>query len=128
MKKIPWNKGKKGLQVAWNKNKRGFNWGVKGKRHYLFAGNKRVEYNGYITVWIGGKRIPEHRHKIQTKIGRKLKKYEYVHHIDGNPANNKLINLLIVSPKEHRAIHNKDNKYYKLRKHTCNKVCYSKHK
>lgn len=40
-----------------------------------------------------------HVYKVEKYIGRKLKEKEIVHHIDGNPLNNKLSNLYIFSKR-----------------------------
>lgn len=58
-----------------------------------------------------GKRIfiDEHRFVMEKHIGRKLNKNEIVHHIDGNKSNNNINNLQIMSKKEHRILHLKDN-------------------
>ena len=48
---------------------------------------------------------PEHRVVMENHLGRILRKDEYVHHIDGNSLNNKLSNLMVVSPSEHRRLH-----------------------
>ena len=45
------------------------------------------------------------RYTMQKHIGRKLKTEEMVHHIDGNPENNDIKNLQIVSRAEHKRIH-----------------------
>ena len=58
-----------------------------------------------------GKRIfiDEHRFVMENHIGRKLNKNEIVHHIDGNKSNNNINNLQIMSEKEHKILHLKDN-------------------
>jgi hypothetical protein len=48
---------------------------------------------GYIVVKIGGKWVLEHRYVMEQKLNRQLGRYEYVHHIDGNKANNSPENL-----------------------------------
>lgn len=47
---------------------------------------------------------------MEEKLGRPLKPYEDVHHIDGNPLNNSLHNLEIVCHGEHQRNHSR--KYY----------------
>lgn len=48
----------------------------------------------------------EKARKIMAKeIRRELSIYECVHHIDGNPFNNNLENLMILSREEHNSIH-----------------------
>ena len=46
-----------------------------------------------------------HRAAVQHIIGRNLRTDEHVHHINGNPFDNRLENLMIVSPKKHMQIH-----------------------
>lgn len=54
--------------------------------------------------FVGGKL--EHRDKMEKKLGRKLKRSEIVHHIDGDPTNNDIDNLqLCPSIAAHLAIH-----------------------
>lgn len=60
-----------------------------GRRSYPSQG-------GYIMLRVGpNKRIFEHRFFMEQKIGRKLKKGEVIHHIDGNPSNNNIKNLVL---------------------------------
>ena len=56
-----------------------------------------------------GKRvfIDEHRYVMQQFLGRKLKKNEVVHHIDGNKSNNNIENLQLMTKEEHSRYHAK---------------------
>lgn len=49
--------------------------------------------------------IPEHRLIMERHIGRRLRDNEVVHHIDLDPTNNEITNLLLCSPREHALIH-----------------------
>jgi HNH endonuclease len=66
----------------------------------------------YRVLKIKGRRISEHRWVMEQHIGRKLRQFEYVHHLDGNKTNNCLSNLKIVSPREHGIEHT----YYPIEK------------
>jgi len=73
-----------------------------GKRgwNYNPEGNRRKD--GYWRVTIDKGRVLKHRHLVEKELGRKLRKEEVVHHIDGNPSNNRLENLkLFNSHSEH---------------------------
>lgn len=68
-------------------------------------GTKRIDSYGYILIKLKDKWIPFHRYKIELYIGRKLKKTEIIHHIDGNTKNNNLKNLYIFnSPNTHHSV------------------------
>lgn len=49
--------------------------------------------------------VYEHRLLMEKALGRKLRSGEVVHHIDGNPSNNSLNNLEILSNREHAKHH-----------------------
>lgn len=42
---------------------------------------------------------------METKLGRKLKDTEIVHHIDGDKTNNNINNLCLMTAKEHSRLH-----------------------
>ena len=46
-----------------------------------------------------------HRHIASLKIGRWLRRWEHVHHIDGNKENNDPANLAILTNSEHAKLH-----------------------
>ena len=54
-----------------------------------------------------GKRIikEEHRKIMEEYLGRKLTRYEVVHHIDGDKSNNDINNLALMTLEEHSRLH-----------------------
>uniref|UniRef100_A0A6H1ZH35 Putative homing endonuclease n=1 Tax=viral metagenome TaxID=1070528 RepID=A0A6H1ZH35_9ZZZZ len=61
------------------------------------GGRFTCKKKGYIYLRKNNKYISEHTFVMEKKIGRKLVNGEVVHHRDGNPSNNKLSNLLLLS-------------------------------
>lgn len=75
---------------------------------------------GYRMITVGKhKMMLEHRLVMEKHLGRKLKTFEHIHHIDGNKLNNKISNLEITNvidhAKEHYAQGNGLSKYNKSR-------------
>ena len=54
---------------------------------------------------VKGKRIDEQRFIMEQILGRKLERYEIVHHKDGNKLNNTPDNLVVMTLKEHTRLH-----------------------
>lgn len=52
-----------------------------------------------------GRRMDEHRFLMEQHLGRKLSRFEFVHHINGDKKDNRLENLKVVTPKEHAKEH-----------------------
>lgn len=52
--------------------------------------------------------ILQHRWIMEEHLGRKLLPNENVHHIDGNPGNNDLSNLIILTKSAHHSLHGKN--------------------
>lgn len=76
----------------------------------------------YIKKWINNKCYLEHRLIMEKYIGRKINDNEQVHHIDGNPKNNNINNLQLLTQKEHMQLHNKlKTKYININCGYCNK-------
>ena len=57
---------------------------------------------------------------MEQHLGRKLKRYEVVHHINGNKLDNRLENLVLMSMSEHSKLHNRIYPH-RLRCAVCNK-------
>jgi hypothetical protein len=47
----------------------------------------------------------EHRQVVEAKIGRNLRRRDYVHHINENPRDNSIYNLALLTPAEHARLH-----------------------
>lgn len=56
----------------------------------------------YKYIIVSGKRVREHRWIIENKMGRKLEKWEHVHHINGNGLDNRIENLQLLSNLDHQ--------------------------
>lgn len=69
---------------------------------------------GYIQLRIEGKTIQLHRIIMGKHLGRKLRRDEVVHHIDGDKLNNDIKNLYLCKDrKTHRKIHGSISRIYK---------------
>jgi hypothetical protein len=91
-----------------------------GKNHPMWRGGKRKLRRGYIGICLEPddplismatvhrkERIAyEHRVVIARSLGRPLHRWETVHHINQNKADNRMENLIIVINSRHRKIHN----------------------
>jgi hypothetical protein len=60
--------------------------------------------------------VTEHRWRMEMHVGRRLGRFEFVHHINGDKRDNRLDNLEIVTPKEHAQRHGQQ-------KYPLTKVC-----
>ena len=78
---------------------------------------KKVSGGKYIKIYIRGRgNVWEHRYIMEQELGRRLNSWEQVHHIDNNPENNAIENLMLVKPKEHNIYTIMEKVIRKLRK------------
>jgi hypothetical protein len=97
---IPWNKGKKGVQVAWNKGKENPHW--KAEKNPRWNPNKIDNYNHEFTKELKEKILKRDNYTCQNIAcaltnDDSLKKWGAnlsIHHIDRNKKNNKEENLV----------------------------------
>ena len=59
----------------------------------------------YLAIKINGTKHDLHRVIVENKLGRKLRKNESVHHIDGNKHNNNPDNLEVILRSKHARMH-----------------------
>jgi hypothetical protein len=79
------------------------NW--KGGRVLRSDGRSLVYAPGHPGAIYGGSHILEYRLIAEKKVGRPLRDFEVVHHVDGNVRNNDLDNLEVITQAEHARSH-----------------------
>ena len=58
----------------------------------------------YKTMTVNGKQVRVHRYLMEQHLGRKLESWEHVHHINGDPHDNRLENLAVLSNSAHQRV------------------------
>ncbi len=80
----------------------------KGGIHRRKLGVRRNQPSGYIEIWDGNRWIGEHRQIMEKVEGRKLKRSEHVHHINGKRDDNRIENLVVLTISQHNHHHKKE--------------------
>lgn len=78
------------------------------EKHPKWNGGRFLDKDGRFLVYVGaGKYQLEHRVIAERALGRKLKKGEVVHHINGDRRDNRNCNLLICTDSYHKKLEQK---------------------
>jgi len=59
-----------------------------------------VTQDGYLYGSVDGRWIGQHRHVMEQHLGRRLRRYEEVHHLNGDRSDNRLENLELWSTRQ----------------------------
>ncbi len=83
-----------------------------GSNNNMWKGGIYINYRGCIHIYSPNhpnrdvrNYVPEHRLKMEKKIGRYLLPTEIVHHVNENPSDNRIINLKLMTRGDHQRLH-----------------------
>lgn len=91
----------------------------RGQNHHNYKDGIRRGHDGGYLRYTDGRYI--HRVVMEQYLGRKLKTWEHVHHINGKPEDNNIENLQILTNSEHRKLEYKIAPKNKEGKFICKK-------
>jgi len=88
---------------------------ARGKDNGNWKGGRSIASNGYVLIRVGaGHHLAdvrgyayEHRLVAEKKLGRRLKRGETIHHVDGHKRNNKPGNIEVCKTRAHHAKHHR---------------------
>ena len=83
-----------------------------GKDCHNYIDGRKIQ-NGYVMVKDDGKWTQEHRLVVERAIGRKLKKGEVVHHVNGDRTDNRNSNLVLCEKSYHQWLERRMSELYK---------------